>query len=132
MASEWEMKCSSRNAPMGTMPLSECNRRRRKELPSPARSAGTPLATWIEFLETGLADEATTPTPYDSRAVDANLALSISPTTQVKNTRNYRFTSENTVKTPSAHRFSPFGRLYKRKAKSEWRIAEMFPNPRSE
>src|SRR3974390_146146 len=132
MASELEMKCSSRNAPIGTIPLRECRRRRKKELPSPARSAGTPLATWIEFLETGLADEATTPTPYDSRGIKANQTLSNSQTTQVKKTRNNQFTSENTVETLSALRFSPFGRLHKRKAESEWRIAEMFPNAHSE
>src|SRR5438132_5092449 len=37
-----EMKCSIRNNPTGTMPVSECRRRSRKECPSPARSGATP------------------------------------------------------------------------------------------
>jgi hypothetical protein len=78
------MKCSIRNAPMGMIPVSECNLRQKKELPSPARSDGTPLATCIVFLLIGLADEATTPTPYDSRGIKANLQLSNSQTVQVK------------------------------------------------
>src|SRR5271169_5072685 len=81
------MKCSIRNAPMGTMPVRECSRRSRNELPCPARSAGTPLATSIVLLLIGLADEATRPAPYtnnDSRDDKANLSLSSSPTAQVK------------------------------------------------
>src|SRR5215469_8521297 len=37
------MKCSIRNAPTGTIPLSECKRRSRNERPSPARSGLTPI-----------------------------------------------------------------------------------------
>jgi hypothetical protein len=48
------------------MPVSECNLRNRNELPWPARNEGTPLATGTLLLLTGLADEATTPTPYNS------------------------------------------------------------------
>src|SRR5271166_114584 len=71
MASELEMKCSIRNAPMGTMPERECSRRRRNELPSPTRSDGTPAGTWIVPLSVliGLADEATTLTPYMIRGM---------------------------------------------------------------
>src|SRR5271169_4247015 len=79
------MRCSTRKAPMGTMPVSECNLRNRNELPSPARSDGTPLATSKVRLLIGLADEATTPTPYDSQSIKTNLALSNSQTAQVKN-----------------------------------------------
>src|SRR5215467_3250336 len=55
---------------MGTMPVSECNRRRTNELP-PTRSAGTPRATLTVLLVTGLADEATTPTPYSFAAYES-------------------------------------------------------------
>src|SRR5271165_1521187 len=81
------MKCSIRNAPIGTIPVSECNLRSRNELPCPARSAGTPLATSIVFLLIGLVDEATRLAPYtnnDSRDDEANPSLSISQTAQVK------------------------------------------------
>src|ERR1019366_4020184 len=78
------MKCSTRNTPMGMMPVRECNLRSRNELPSPARSEETPLGILMLPFSIGLADEATTPTPYGSRSDEANLALSISPTTQVK------------------------------------------------
>src|SRR5260370_16990284 len=45
VAKELETKCSIRNRPIGTMPLRECNRRRRKECPCRARSGATPLLT---------------------------------------------------------------------------------------
>src|SRR6266853_6478892 len=45
VAKAFEMKCSSRNAPIGTIPLRECRRRRRNEWPLPARIGGTPRST---------------------------------------------------------------------------------------
>ena len=45
---------------MGKMPLSECRRRQRKELPWPARSAATPAATLGTLASAGeLTDVAT-------------------------------------------------------------------------
>src|SRR5665213_2604527 len=44
MASKFETMCSIRNAPIGTMPVSECRRRQKKLWPSPARSGCTPLS----------------------------------------------------------------------------------------
>ena len=43
MANAFETKCSIRNKPMGTIPVSECRRRRKKECPWPARSGATPF-----------------------------------------------------------------------------------------
>src|SRR6476661_7222509 len=45
VAKALEMKCSSRNAPIGTIPLRECRRRRKNEWPLPARIGGTPRST---------------------------------------------------------------------------------------
>src|SRR5215475_1072050 len=42
-AAAFEAKCSSKNAPIGMMTLSECNRRKRNECPCPARIGCTPL-----------------------------------------------------------------------------------------
>jgi hypothetical protein len=53
-----------RKAPMGTMPESECNRRKTKEYPSPARSGATPFLTRAALDSTELAEEATKPTPF--------------------------------------------------------------------
>src|SRR5882672_5514286 len=45
-AAELEMRiCSNRNAPTGTIPLSECSRRSKKLIPLPARSGATPAFT---------------------------------------------------------------------------------------
>src|SRR5208282_949444 len=55
------MKCSSRKAPMGTTPLMECRRRRRNEVPSPARSGATPD---LICGATELAADATMTAPY--------------------------------------------------------------------
>src|SRR5215469_10124850 len=45
-ASKLERMCSRRNAPMGTIPESECNLRQINDEPSPARSGCTPWRTW--------------------------------------------------------------------------------------
>src|SRR5438445_2646086 len=45
VAKELETKCSTRNKPIGTIPLRECSRRSRNECPFPARSGATPLFT---------------------------------------------------------------------------------------
>src|SRR3954470_7557776 len=43
MATAFEARmCSTRNAPTGMIPLSECRRRKRKSWPSPVRSGETP------------------------------------------------------------------------------------------
>src|SRR5450432_191558 len=49
------MKCSSRKSPMGTMPLSECSRRNRNDVPAPARSGATPA---LIFPGTDCVDDA--------------------------------------------------------------------------
>src|ERR1017187_1648209 len=72
------MKCSTRKAPTGTIPLRECNRRRRKELPCPARKGGTPLRVTV------LAEAATINDSLIFRSAEDNLALSILPRGQVK------------------------------------------------
>src|SRR5208282_3221949 len=55
------MKCSRRKAPIGTTPLSECRRRSRKDVPSPARSGATPD---LILGAAGLAVDATMTAPY--------------------------------------------------------------------
>src|SRR6476469_1519440 len=50
VANAFEMKCSSRNAPTGMIPLNECRRRRRNEWPLPARIGGTPRSTGEAML----------------------------------------------------------------------------------
>src|SRR5215475_2516552 len=42
MVSKLETMCSMRKAPMGTIPVSECSLRQKKEWPSPARRGCTP------------------------------------------------------------------------------------------
>src|SRR5262249_9109424 len=42
VATRFEKKCSTRKAPIGTMPVSECKRRQKNECPCPARSGATP------------------------------------------------------------------------------------------
>src|SRR6267378_3086789 len=43
MAAAFEIRrCSQRNAPTGMMPVSECRRRRRNDVPWPARNGATP------------------------------------------------------------------------------------------
>src|SRR2546427_10227673 len=63
-----DMKCSIRNNPTGTMPVSECRRRSRKECPSPARSGATPCLI-LGLTTAGAAEPALDPTtpPYDFR-----------------------------------------------------------------
>src|SRR5215510_12038896 len=43
VANAFETKCSIKNNPMGTMPVSECSRRSRNEWPCPARNGATPV-----------------------------------------------------------------------------------------
>jgi hypothetical protein len=65
MAVEFEIRmCSKRNAPTGTMPESECNRRNQKEMPLPARSGAT---RWAAPAVTGGALELAdaTKAPYE-------------------------------------------------------------------
>src|SRR5215467_12180359 len=50
------MKCSRRKAPTGTIPVSECKRRNRNEVPCPARRGATP-----DLSLTGAAVEAKGP-----------------------------------------------------------------------
>src|ERR1039458_5535478 len=57
------MKCSRRNAPMGPMPESECRRRSRNELPTPARKGATP---GLILGAAGLAGEATMGSLFNS------------------------------------------------------------------
>src|ERR1700756_1185709 len=59
------MKCSRRNAPIGTMPVSECRRRRRKENPSPARSGATPGLIFGATADVGATIEAPCGVKYD-------------------------------------------------------------------
>src|SRR5260370_32365609 len=46
------MKCSTRNAPTGTMPLREWSRRQKNKSPCPARIGGTPRAIGVITLDT--------------------------------------------------------------------------------
>src|SRR5271165_1691479 len=70
------MKCSRRKAPIGTMPLSECRRRNRNEVPSPARSGATPgLIFGAGCGTTGLAVDATMTAPYMVRCPMCKLAI---------------------------------------------------------
>src|SRR5713101_2330478 len=45
VANAFETKCSIKNSPIGTIPVSECSRRKTKERPCPARSGATPSLT---------------------------------------------------------------------------------------
>src|SRR6266849_1804120 len=45
VAKAFDTKCSIRKNPIGTMPVSECSRRKKKERPCPARSGATPSFT---------------------------------------------------------------------------------------
>src|SRR5262245_27176936 len=73
MAAAFEMRmCSKRNAPTGMMPVSECRRRRKNELPFPARKGATPGLTTTGGA--GLA-VATMTAPYEFQIGDANLLL---------------------------------------------------------
>src|SRR5437660_10948127 len=72
MATKLEKKCSTKNAPMGIMPVSECRRRHRKEEPSPARNGATPPRS-----ATGAAELALDATERSLRvqALEMNLSL---------------------------------------------------------
>src|SRR6266496_1906164 len=64
------MKCSRRKAPMGTMPVRECKRRNRNDVPSPARRGATPgliFGVGIGPGATGWADDATMAAPCMNR-----------------------------------------------------------------
>src|SRR3954464_1797812 len=52
VAKAFEKKCSTRNRPMGMMPVSECSRRRKNEHPCPARNGATPPLT-VVLVELG-------------------------------------------------------------------------------
>src|ERR1700730_782334 len=43
VANAFETKCSIRNSPIGTIPVSECSLRQKKECPWPARNGETPF-----------------------------------------------------------------------------------------
>src|SRR5271157_191640 len=75
------MKCSRRKAPMGTMPVMECKRRSRNEVPSPARKGATPGLIFGTGA-TGLAVDATMTAPYEVRC--ANRLLSVCVGREVK------------------------------------------------
>src|SRR2546421_9581955 len=53
VAKALEKKCSTRNRPMGMMPVSECSRRRKNERPCPARNGATPPLT-VVLVELGV------------------------------------------------------------------------------
>src|SRR6202008_3343214 len=55
--------CSKRNAPTGMIPVSECRRRSRNDVPCPARSGATPRL--IVAGAAGLAVVATMTAPYE-------------------------------------------------------------------
>src|SRR5208283_688503 len=76
------MKCSSRNAPMGTMPVKECRRRSRNEFPSPARRGATPglIRGTVEAVD------ATMGLLCEVAEEQANRTLSVRIRTQVKGT----------------------------------------------
>src|ERR1700682_5657924 len=46
VANALEKKCSTKNKPIGIIPVSECSRRRKNECPCPARSGATPPLTF--------------------------------------------------------------------------------------
>lgn len=52
VAKAFEKKCSTRNRPIGIMPVSECRRRRKNECPCPARNGATPALT-VVLVELG-------------------------------------------------------------------------------
>src|SRR5580692_10164655 len=65
MAVEFEIRmCSNKNAPTGTIPVSECSRRRTNDIPWPARNGATPPRT--SYLLTPGAEELAdaTEAPY--------------------------------------------------------------------
>jgi hypothetical protein len=65
MAVEFETRiCSKRNAPTGTMPESECSRRKTNEIPLPARNGATPWAALVTTGAVELAADATK-APYE-------------------------------------------------------------------
>src|SRR5450759_2425366 len=82
------MKCSRRKAPMGTTPLSECRRRSRNDVPSPARSGATPDLIFGTGA-TGLAVDATMTAPYVVRC--ANWLLSFCVGREVKERSGGKF-----------------------------------------
>jgi len=55
------MKCSSRKSPIGTIPVSECSRRNRNDVPTPPRSGATP---GLIFEGIDWADDANGVVPY--------------------------------------------------------------------
>jgi hypothetical protein len=64
MAVEFEIRmCSNRKAPTGMMPVSECRRRSRNDVPCPARSGATPPFKLTGAA--GLAVVATMTAPYN-------------------------------------------------------------------
>src|SRR5208283_788277 len=65
IAVEFETRmCSKRNAPTGTIPESECNRRRRNDVPCPARNGATPCAKVLGTAGAAELADATN-TPYE-------------------------------------------------------------------
>src|SRR5215472_11816352 len=55
--------CSNKNAPTGMIPVSECSRRSKKDVPCPARNGATPCLTLAGAA--GLAVVATMTAPYE-------------------------------------------------------------------
>lgn len=47
VANAFEKKCSTRNSPIGMIPVRECNLRRKNERPCPARNGATPPLTGV-------------------------------------------------------------------------------------
>src|SRR5579862_2543882 len=79
--------CSKRKAPTGMIPVRECNRRKMKEVPCPARRGATPCtAPRVPAGAVELTAEATN-APYKFLLVQKwkkNFVLSAQPTRQVK------------------------------------------------
>src|SRR5690242_1641771 len=82
-ANAFEKKCSTRNAPMGTIPVSDCKRRRRNECPCPARNGATPASFRAELSAGELATVATSDS-CTFRIQQANQLLSASVRNEVK------------------------------------------------
>src|SRR6266567_2003649 len=85
------MKCSTKKAPMGTMPDKECRRRKRNEVPCPARRGATPR---LIIGGAGLA-VAATETLLVSSNVRRELFIILSPGKGSQERENARASGKN-------------------------------------
>src|SRR5258706_7603474 len=101
MAVEFETTiCSKRKAPTGTMPVSECNRRKRNDVPWPARNGATPCT--VLFATSGAVELAADAT---NRSYDFLFARMIASAYRFRNAkRTFHYRAEREVKSRKALR----------------------------